>query len=167
MVDNRSAGFFGIGGSFNFKSGDISGTAAKTQDDKMGQGGEYFAQQKKSEEEENSDSQKYTDRSAVLRATLNSLAMMNVANVINSRKKALEEQRERDKQRANNEEEKQEQAEQKLEEEFYNIAREIFKIPQKATFNVNIIAHLYLIANEKQEHQGCFCFAVPVYVSSI
>ncbi|AOR38589.1 hypothetical protein BHV42_04930 [Candidatus Melainabacteria bacterium MEL.A1] len=125
MVDNRSAGFFGIGGSFNFKSGDISGTAAKTQDDKMGQGGEYFAQQKKSEEEENSDSQKYTDRSAVLRATLNSLAMMNVANVINSRKKALEEQRERDKQRANNEEEKQEQAEQKLEEEFYNIAREM------------------------------------------
>ena len=111
MVDNRSAGFFGIGGSFNFKSGDISGTAAKTQDDKMGQGGEYFAQQKKSEEEENSDSQKYTDRSAVLRATLNSLAMMNVANVINSRKKALEEQRERDRQRANNEEEKQEQAE--------------------------------------------------------
>lgn len=125
MVDNRSAGFFGIGGSFNFKSGDISGTAAKTQDDKMGQGGEYFAQQKKSEEEENSDSQKYTDRSAVLRATLNSLAMMNVANVINFRKKALEEQRERDKQRANNEEEKQEQAEQKLEEEFYNIAREM------------------------------------------
>lgn len=125
MVDNRSAGFFGIGGSFNFKSGDISGTAAKTQDDKMGQGGEYFAQQKKSEEEENFDSQKYTDRSAVLRATLNSLAMMNVANVINSRKKALEEQRERDKQRANNEEEKQEQAEQKLEEEFYNIAREM------------------------------------------
>ena len=125
MVDNRSAGFFGIGGSFNFKSGDISGTAAKTQDDKMGQGGEYFAQQKKSEEEENSDSQKYTDRSAVLRATLNSLAMMNVANVINSRKKALEEQRERDKQRANNEEEKQEQAEQNLEEEFYNIAREM------------------------------------------
>ncbi len=125
MVDNRSAGFFGIGGSFNFKSGDISGTAAKTQDDKMGQGGEYFAQQKRSEEEENSDSQKYTDRSAVLRATLNSLAMMNVANVINSRKKALEEQRERDRQRANNEEEKQEQAEQKLEEEFYNIAREM------------------------------------------
>ena len=125
MVANRSAGFFGIGGSFNFKSGDISGTAAKTQDDKMGQGGEYFAQQKKSEEEENSDSQKYTDRSAVLRATLNSLAMMNVANVINSRKKALEEQRERDKQRANNKEEKQEQAEQKLEEEFYNIAREM------------------------------------------
>ena len=125
MVDNRSAGFFGIGGSFNFKSGDISGTAAKTQDDKMVQGGEYFAQQKKSEEEENSDSQKYTDRSAVLRATLNSLAMMNVANVINSRKKALEEQKERDRQKNNSGNSKQEHAEQELEEEFYNIAREM------------------------------------------
>lgn len=118
MVDNRSAGFFGIGGSFNFKSGDISGTAAKTQDDKMGQGSEYFAQQQSQEEEENSESQKYTDRSAVLRATLNSLAMMNVANVINSRKKSFEEQKEREK-NSNSQERK------KLEEEFYNIAREM------------------------------------------
>ena len=89
MVDNRSAGFFGIGGSFNFKSGDISGTAAKTQDDKMGQGGEYFQQRKKEEEEAPSDN-KFMDRSAVLRATLNSLAMMNVANVINAKKRALD-----------------------------------------------------------------------------
>ena len=89
MVDNRSAGFFGIGGSFNFKSGDISGTAARTQDDKMGQGGEYFAQQQREEEEQERESEKYMDRSAVLRATLNSLAMMNVANVINSKKKQL------------------------------------------------------------------------------
>ena len=96
MVDNRSAGFFGIGGSFNFKSGDISGTAARTQDDKMGQGSEYFAQQRREDDEENQNSEKYADRSAVLRATLNSLAMMNVANVINARKKALEEQQERD-----------------------------------------------------------------------
>ncbi len=94
MVDNRSAGFFGIGGSFNFKSGDISGTAAKTQDDKMGQGGEYFAQKKKEEDNKNSDSEKYTDRSAVLRATLNSLAMMNVANVINAQKLEAKKQRE-------------------------------------------------------------------------
>lgn len=86
MVDNRSAGFFGIGGAFNFKSGDISGTAARTQDDKMGQGGEYFAQQQEAEENQQQDSEKYTDRSAVLRATLNSLAMMNVANVINAKK---------------------------------------------------------------------------------
>ena len=122
MVDNRSAGYFGIGGSFNFKSGDISGTAARTQDDKMGQGGEYFAQQTREDDEENQDSQKYTDRSAVLRATLNSLAMMNVANVINARKKAIEEQKERERQSSlNNEDETQVE----LEKEFYNIAREI------------------------------------------
>lgn len=89
MVDNRSAGFFGIGGAFNFKSGDISGTAARTQDDKMGQGGEYFAQQKQEEDDAQNESEKYMDRSAVLRATLNSLAMMNVANVINAKKKQL------------------------------------------------------------------------------
>lgn len=122
MVDNRSAGYFGIGGSFNFKSGDISGTAARTQDDKMGQGGEYFAQQKREDDEENQDSQKYTDRSAVLRATLNSLAMMNVANVINARKKALEEQKEREKQSSIN---KEDDTQIELEKEFYNIAREI------------------------------------------
>ena len=90
MVDNRPAGFFGIGGSFNFKSGDISGTAARTQDDKMGQGGEYFAQQKNEEEDENQGHDRYMDRSAVLRATLNSLAMMNVANVINAKKLEME-----------------------------------------------------------------------------
>jgi len=89
MVDNRSAGFFGIGGAFNFKSGDISGTAARTQDDKMGQGGEYFAQKKKETEDENQEDNKYMDRSAVLRATLNSLAMMNVANVINAKKRSI------------------------------------------------------------------------------
>ena len=91
MVDNRSAGFYGIGGSFNFKSGDISGTAARTQDDKMGQGGEYFAQQKHEEEEFNQQQNPYMDRSAALRATLNSLAMMNVANVINAKKKSITE----------------------------------------------------------------------------
>ncbi len=132
MVDNRSAGFFGIGGSFNFKSGDISGTAARTQDDKMGQGGEYFAQGRREEEEENSDSEKYTDRSAVLRATLNSLAMMNVANVINAKKKALEEQNSNKRQNQQNKkgdkdeaETRREKAEADLEEEFYNLTREI------------------------------------------
>ena len=98
MVDNRSAGYFGIGGAFNFKSGDISGTAAKLSDDKMGQGGEYFAQQKAEEEQDQIQSNKYMDQSAVLRATLNSLAMMNVANVINSNKRkssALDEEEEK------------------------------------------------------------------------
>ena len=119
MVDNRSAGFFGIGGSFNFKSGDISGTAAKTQDDKMGQGSEYFAQQRREEEEENSESEKYTDRSAQLRATLNSLAMMNVANFINSRKKAFEEQKARQQASADSDKIRKE-----LEKEFQNLAHE-------------------------------------------
>lgn len=86
MVDNRSAGFFGIGGAFNFKSGDISGTAAKLSDDKMGQGGEYFSQRGQ-EEEQQTPANQYMDQSAVLRATLNSLAMMNVANVINAKKR--------------------------------------------------------------------------------
>lgn len=86
MVDNRSAGYFGIGGAFNFKSGDISGTAAKLSDDKMGQGGEYFSQRGGEEEELQQQPNQYMDQSAVLRATLNSLAMMNVANVINSKK---------------------------------------------------------------------------------
>lgn len=90
MVDNRSAGYFGIAGAFNFKSGDISGTAARTQDDKMGQGSEYFAIQKGEEDEQTQDSARYMDRSAVLRATLNSLAMMNVANVINAKKIAMQ-----------------------------------------------------------------------------
>ena len=86
MVDNRSAGFFGIGGAFNFKSGDISGTAAKLSDDKMGQGGEYFSHRGQ-EEEQQAPANQYMDQSAVLRATLNSLAMMNVANVINAKKR--------------------------------------------------------------------------------
>lgn len=86
MVDNRSAGFFGIGGAFNFKSGDISGTAANTQDDKMGPGTEYGMIPEK-EEEQSQYNQPFIDRSAQLRATLNSLAMMNVANVLNERKR--------------------------------------------------------------------------------
>ncbi len=93
MVDNRSAGFFGIGGAFNFKSGDISGTAAKLTDEKMGQGGEYFSQ-RGNEEEAPAPTNPYVDQSAVLKATLNSLAMMNVANVLSSqrRKPVLEEE---------------------------------------------------------------------------
>ena len=87
MVDNRAAGFYGIGGAFNFKSGDISGTTANMQDDKMGQGSEYSRQDKKDENSANEPRMQYTDRSAQLRATLNSLAMMNVAGVINAKKR--------------------------------------------------------------------------------
>lgn len=86
MVDNRSAGFFGIGGSFNFKSGDISGTAAKSQDDRQSPGMEYFQQGGQFEDEMAFNNSQFVDRSAQLNATLNSLAMMNVANIINKSK---------------------------------------------------------------------------------
>lgn len=86
MVDNRSAGFYGIGGGFNFKSGDISGTAAKTADDRASQGMEYFALEN-GEENENQKKDFFVDKSAQLNATLNSLAMMNVANILKNNKK--------------------------------------------------------------------------------
>lgn len=115
MVDNRSAGFYGIGGAFNFKSGDISGTAAKNQDDKMGPGTEYGAIPQK-EEEVAPNNIPFVDRSAQLRATLNSLAMMNVANVVTKKQRAdkiLDEEKE--------EEQKEKQQEEKeLDEEFLN-----------------------------------------------
>ncbi len=90
MVDNRSAGVLGIGGSFNFKSGDISGTAAKTSDDKQDQGTEYFLYEQNEEQEGQKEG--YRDRSHELRASLNSLAIMNSANIRlrKAREKALE-----------------------------------------------------------------------------
>lgn len=114
MVDNRSAGFYGIGGAFNFKSGDISGTAAKNQDDKMGPGTEYGAIPQK-EEEVVPNNIPFVDRSAQLRATLNSLAMMNVANVVTKKQRADKISEEKE------EEQKEKQQEEKeLDEEFLN-----------------------------------------------
>ena len=84
MVDNRAAGFYGVAGAFNFKRGDISGTAAKTSDDRASQGTEY-GRVDAAEEEQAVNGNKYVDNSAQLNATLNSLAMMNVASVINSK----------------------------------------------------------------------------------
>jgi hypothetical protein len=85
MVDSHSLNSVSAPTSaFNFKSGDISGTAARTSDDKMGQGNEYFMQQY--EEEEMRPDERFVDRSAQLKATLNSLAMMNVAHVIKGMK---------------------------------------------------------------------------------
>lgn len=112
MVDNRSAGFYGIGGGFNFKSGDISGTAANTQHDKMGPGTEYGAIPEK-EQEQVPINIPFVDRSAQLRATLNSLAMMNVANVV-SKKKRVDDILDDDK------EEEIEKEEKELDEEFLN-----------------------------------------------
>jgi len=83
VVDNRSAGVLGIGGALNFKSGDISGTAAKTSDDRASQGTEYFAMEDPMYDQQRQEP--FVDRSAQLKATLNSLAMMNVANIIKSK----------------------------------------------------------------------------------
>jgi hypothetical protein len=84
MVDTRSAGAFGVAGALNFKSGDISGTAAKTKDDRAGRGTEYTRQEKKDKDSQLSlfGNDRYMDRSAQLHATLNSLALMNVASII-------------------------------------------------------------------------------------
>ena len=86
MVDNRSAGFYGIGGAFNFKSGDASGTAAKMSQEKYGSEAMYLPPAEGEEDWDNFNNQPYVDRSALLRATLNSLAMNNVASVLNSKR---------------------------------------------------------------------------------
>ena len=86
MVDNRSAGFYGIGGAFNFKSGDPSGTAAKMSQDKYGSEAMYMPPEEGEEADESLYNQPFVDRSALLRATLNSLAMTNVASVLNANK---------------------------------------------------------------------------------
>ena len=87
MVDTRSAGAFGIAGALNFRSGDISGTAAKTADDSASRGTEYYRHNK--DEDDNANRfgfDNYMDRSAQLNATLNSLALMNVAGIIKNNK---------------------------------------------------------------------------------
>ena len=87
MVDNRSAGLIGgIAGGINFRSGDISGTAAKTADDRASQGTEYFMQ----EGETQNQKEGFVDRSMELRASLNSLALLNVVSVLrNNRNKSI------------------------------------------------------------------------------
>ncbi len=103
MVDNRSAGFYGIGGAFNFKSGDPSGTAAKMSQDKYGSEAMYLPPAEGEEEENSFYNEQFVDRSALLRATLNSLAMSNVASVLNAKKhkksikELLEEEKEKKK----------------------------------------------------------------------
>lgn len=86
MVDNRSAGVLGIGGGINFKSGDISGTAAKTADDRASQGTEYFLQE---ENEQQNGKEPFVDRSMELRASLNSLALLNVVSVLQNKRKNI------------------------------------------------------------------------------
>ena len=77
MVDNR-----GITPISSFGFTDANSMANKMSDEKMGQGGEYFAQEM--QEEDNSDFQKetYQDRSAQLRASLNGLAAVNAGSIM-------------------------------------------------------------------------------------
>lgn len=83
MVDNRAAGFYGISGALNFKSGDISGTAAKTNEEKAGTDAEYMKVEKTKDSAK--ESAKYSDKSAQLNAALSSLAMLNISSVISSK----------------------------------------------------------------------------------
>ena len=86
MVDNRSAGVLGVSGGINFKSGDISGTAAKTADDRASQGTEYFMQD---EEAQQNSQENFVDRSMELRASLTSLALLNVASLLRNKRKNI------------------------------------------------------------------------------
>ena len=99
MVDNRSAGFYGIGGAFNFKSGDPSGTAAKMSQEKYGSEAMYLPPVEGEEDGDEFNRQPYVDRSALLNATLNSLAMSNVASILNANKhkKDIKEEKSREK----------------------------------------------------------------------
>ena len=81
MLDNRSS-VSSIAGGINFKSGDISGTAAKTADDRASQGTEYFRQDGFDQEAK----EPFIDRSMELRASLASLALINASYVIRSQK---------------------------------------------------------------------------------
>ena len=85
MVDNR--GISPVSGSY-FKSGDSS--ANKMSEEKYGQGGEYFVQEM--EEEENKRKERFKDRSAQLRASLNGLAMANVGSILVKKIKEKEEE---------------------------------------------------------------------------
>ena len=115
MVDNRSAGFYGIGGAFNFKSGDPSGTAAKMSQDKYGSEAMYLPPAEGEEDGENMYREPYVDRSALLRATLNSLAMTNVASVLNANKhkKTIKDILEEERKEEEEEEEEEEEVEYK------------------------------------------------------
>ena len=87
MVDNRSVS--NVNSGFNFKSGDISGTAAKMNREKNGQGSEYYAPYEQEEEEERSN-RFHMDRSSLLHDAMSSLALLNVANVVKTTLKTKE-----------------------------------------------------------------------------
>ena len=76
MVDNRGISPIAMTG---FKADNAS--ANKMSEEKYGQGGEYFANEMQ-EDEEQMPQQIYQDRSAQLRASLDSLAMANAGSMM-------------------------------------------------------------------------------------
>ena len=76
MVDNR-----GISPIANIGFKADNSSANKMSDEKMGQGGEYFAQEMQEEDENSSQQQIFQDRSAQLRASLNGLAIANAGSI--------------------------------------------------------------------------------------
>lgn len=80
MVDNRAAGFYGMSGAF--RGSDAQ--AASLSREKYGNGSEYFAADHQEEEQQMPESP-YVDRGSLLTATLNSLAMFNIANIIKNK----------------------------------------------------------------------------------
>ena len=77
MVDNRGISPLSA---THFKADNAS--ANKMSDEKMGQGGEYFAQEMQEEENQNARNEPFQDRSAQLRASLNGLAMANAGSMM-------------------------------------------------------------------------------------
>ncbi|MDD3150579.1 MAG: hypothetical protein PHV68_07060 [Candidatus Gastranaerophilales bacterium] len=81
MVEGRAN--FPLGGVSRFSADNNSSNAAGTSREKNSQGTEYFAQEKKDDEENKEFKEsEFVDRSAQLNASLNSLAMMNVAGIM-------------------------------------------------------------------------------------
>lgn len=112
MVDNR--GISPVSG-FNFKPGDGSAMANKMSDEKMGQGGEYFAQEMQ-EEEFQEETANFQDRSAQLKASLDSLALANAGSMMVI--KALKEKEEKTKEKKKISENKNKKSEDDTEEIF-------------------------------------------------
>ena len=100
MVDNRGVSPIP---SFNFKSGDASGMANRMSDEKMGQGGEYFASEMQEEEDESFKQNAFQDRSAQLRASLDSLAMANAGSIMVKKLLKEKEDKEREKEKTDSE----------------------------------------------------------------
>ncbi|MBE7707195.1 MAG: hypothetical protein E7Z88_00650 [Cyanobacteria bacterium SIG27] len=107
MVDNRGISPIAMTG---FKADNAS--ANKMSEEKYGQGGEYFVNEM--QEEEQAPQQVYQDRSAQLRASLDSLAMANAGSMMLIKSlKEKEEKRLKEKNKIKNEQ----KSDQEVEEE--------------------------------------------------